>query len=121
MCVKWGIEYTDEWGEWFQSLTEAAQEEVAAVIGLLEQLGPQLSFPYSSGVESSRHGHMRELRTQVKGHPLRSLYAFDPRRVAILLIGGDKKGSDRWYEESVPVADRLYDDHLKIITDEGLI
>jgi hypothetical protein len=44
--------------------------------------------------------------------PYRVLYAFDPRRVAILLIGGDKTGNDRWYVEFVPQADRLYDEHL---------
>lgn len=121
MRPHWEVKYTDEWGEWFHSLSENAQDEVAAVIGLLERRGPQLPFPYSSGVESSRHGNMRELRVQVGGRPLRSLYAFDPRRVAILLIGGDKTGNDRWYEEFVPVADRLYDDHLRAIAEEGLI
>jgi hypothetical protein len=64
---------------------------------------------------------MRELRTQVKGRPFRTLYAFDPRRMAILLIGGDKKGDDRWYEVFVPWADDLYDEHLKILEEEGLI
>jgi hypothetical protein len=55
---------------------------------------------------------MRELRIQHQGSPYRVLYAFDPRRVALLLIGGDKTGNDRWYEENVPVADRIYDAHL---------
>lgn len=119
--MAWEIEYTDEWGAWFQELSEAAQDEVAAVVGMLEELGPQLPHPYTSGIASSRHGHMRELRIQVKGDPVRTLYAFDPRRVAILLIGGDKTGNDRWYDEFVPLADRLYDDHLKTIAKEGLI
>ena len=56
---------------------------------------------------------MRELRTQCEGRPLRTLYAFDPRRVAILLIGGDKTGNDRWYEQFVPKADEIYDQHLR--------
>ena len=64
---------------------------------------------------------MRELRTQHSGHPLRTLYAFDPRRTAILLIGGDKTGNDRWYVEFIPVADRLYDDHIEQLRMEGLI
>ena len=64
---------------------------------------------------------MRELRTQISGRPFRTLYAFDPRRTAILLIGGDKTSNDRWYEEFVPVADRLYDDHLEQLRMEGLI
>lgn len=61
---------------------------------------------------------MRELRIQHQGAPYRVLYAFDPGRVAILLIGGDKTGNDRWYEENVPVADRLYDEHLEQIERE---
>jgi len=64
---------------------------------------------------------MRELRTQHKGRPLRTLYAFDPRRTAILLIGGDKTGEDRWYDVHLPLADRLYDVHLKQLHLEGLI
>lgn len=115
------VEVTDEWLEWFEALSAEEQDEVAAVIGLLEVKGPHLPFPYSSGVTTSRHSHMRELRTQVRGRPLRTLYAFDPRRVAILLIAGDKTGDDRWYDVFVPKADRLYDEHLKILEEEGLI
>ncbi len=56
---------------------------------------------------------MRELRVQSRGHPLRVFYAFDPRRTAILLIGGDKTGDDRFYERMVPIADDLYDEHMR--------
>lgn len=87
---------------------------------LLEERGPALGFPHSSGGNGSKHGHMRELRTQHRGHPFRTLYAFDPMRNAILLIGGDKTGNDRWYEIKVPIADRLYDEHLKQLEKEGL-
>jgi len=62
---------------------------------------------------------MRELRTQSAGKPLRTLYAFDPLRTAILLLGGDKTGDDRWYEKFVPVADRLYGQHLDELKKEG--
>jgi hypothetical protein len=62
---------------------------------------------------------MREPRTQSSGKPLRTLYAFDPLRAAILLLGGDKTGDDRWYEKAVPVADRLYDQHLDELKQEG--
>ena len=64
---------------------------------------------------------MRELRVQHQGRPYRVLYAFDPRRAAILLIGGDKTGNERWYDEFVPIADRLYDAHLETLKREGLI
>jgi hypothetical protein len=64
---------------------------------------------------------MRELRTQHAGRPFRTLYAFDPRRMAILLISGDKTGDDRWYEVHVPIANKLYDQHLIELKREGEI
>jgi hypothetical protein len=118
MNGQWSVEYTDEFGEWWYSLNEREQEDVAAIVGLLEEKGPSLPFPYSSGVEGSRHSHMRELRVQHAGDPYRVLYAFDPRRAAILLFGGCKAGNDRWYDEHVPIADRLYDEHLRTL-EEG--
>jgi hypothetical protein len=109
----WEVEYTDEFGVWWKTLTEDAQIDVAACVGLLEQRGPNLGFPYSSSIKGSKHEHMRELRVQNLGKPLRVLYAFDPRRHAILLIGGNKTGKDRWYKKLVPIADKLYDEHLE--------
>ena len=115
----WVVEYTDEFLRWWESLDEAEQDSVAAVVLALETRGPGLPHPLSSGVKESRHGHMRELRVQHRGKPYRVLYAFDPRRVAILLIGGSKVGDDRWYEKFIPLADRLYDEHLREIDGEG--
>ncbi|UIF87754.1 type II toxin-antitoxin system RelE/ParE family toxin [Cupriavidus sp. UYPR2.512] len=117
----WEVEYTDELGAWWQDLTEAEQESIDASVRLLEQLGPNLGFPHSSGIGGSKHDHMRELRVQHAGRPYRILYAFDPRRCAILLIGGDKTGNNRWYEAHVPIADRLYDAHLETLRKEGQI
>src|SRR5262245_26508676 len=76
-------------------------------------LRPTLRFPQSSDVRASRHGNMRELRIQASGDPYRIFYAFDPRRVAILLIGGSKAGETQFYERMIPLADRLYDQHLE--------
>ena len=90
--MAWEVEYTDEFGLWWETLTEDEQDSVAVVVGLLEARGPHLPFPYSSGIAGSRHSHMRELRIQHAGDPYRILYAFDPRRVALLLIGGKKTG-----------------------------
>jgi hypothetical protein len=84
-------------------------------------MGPKLPFPYSSGINGSKHAHMRELRVQSGGCPLRVFYAFDPRRLAILLIGGDKTGDDRFYEKMIPIADDLYDTYIEEIKKEGLI
>jgi hypothetical protein len=119
--MRWEVEYTDEFGDWWNGLPEADQESLVASVRLLEERGPELGYPHSSGINGSKHSHMRELRTQRGGIPLRALYAFDPRRNAILLIGGDKTGNSRWYEAQVPIADRLYDEHLEQLRKEGLI
>lgn len=119
--MAWAVEYTDEFGAWWNGLTVAEQEDVAAVVVLLEERGPRLPFPYSSGIAASRHAHMRELRIQHRGRPYRVLYAFNPLRTAILLLGGAKGGDDRWYEANVPIADRLYDDHLEELRKEDLL
>jgi len=84
-------------------------------VSLIEKYGPSLPFPYSCSVIQSKHGNMRELRSQYAGKPFRTFYAFDPRRIAILLIGGDKTGDDRFYDVMVPKADKIYDIYLKEI------
>lgn len=117
----WDVEYTDEFGAWWHTLTETEQIAVDASVRLLELFGPALNFPHSAAVKGSRHGHLRELRTQCGGRPLRTLYAFDPRRTAILLIGGDKTGNGRWYEIHIRKADALYDEHLRQLRKEGLL
>lgn len=119
--MTWEVEYTDQFEEWWENLDEGEQDSITVSVTLLEQKGPSLPYPYSSSVTTSRHNHMRELRIQHKGNPYRVLYAFDSRRTAILLIGGTKVGQDRWYDEYVPIADRLYDKHLNLLKKEGLI
>jgi hypothetical protein len=115
----WEVEYTDEFEEWWKTLSEAEQKRVAFSVGLLEQFGPSLKFPHCTNVVQSRHGSMRELRSQCEGKPLRTFYAFDPGRTAILLIGGDKTGDDRFYDVMVPIADKIYDSYLKEIQEEN--
>lgn len=117
--VNWDVEYTDEFGAWWEELTEDEQIAITASVQLLETCGPHLGYPHSSGINGSQFSHMRELRTQCQGRPYRTLYAFDPRRVAILLIAGNKEGNERWYEEMIPVADQLYTEHLAQLKSEG--
>jgi hypothetical protein len=95
------VEYTDAFEAWWSGLDVEEQVSVAAVVEVLAEMGPSLSFPYSSDVKSSRQP-----------------YAFDPRRVAILLLGGAKTGGARWYERMVPGADRLYGRHLEALKRE---
>jgi hypothetical protein len=115
------VEFTDEFGRWWESLSEDEPDSVDYYVRLLEEHAAALKYPYSSGVEGSRFAHMRELRVQHAGRPYRVLYAFDPRRMAVLLIGGDKTGNDRWYEENVPRADDIYEAYIQELKREGLI
>lgn len=111
--MEWEVEFTDDFEGWWDTLTIAEQESVAAKVSLLEKFGPSLPRPHADKIESSKHQNMKELRIQHAGRPYRILFAFDPRRCAILLLGGDKTGNAHWYKENVPKADTIYDAHLK--------
>jgi hypothetical protein len=114
----WDVEFTDEFGEWWDALSEDEQDSLTVGVKLLQALGPELGRPYADTVKQSRHKNMKELRTQVHGNPLRTFYAFDPRRKAILLVGGCKGRDKRFYERMVPLADKLMDEHLQEIEKE---
>ena len=119
--MPWEVEFTDDFQEWWDCLSEDEQDEVAVSVRHIIEFGPALGFPHSSKVVTSRYPQMRELRTQSSGRPLRTLYAFDLRRTAVLLIGGDKTGNDHWYASFVPIADRLFDEHLNELRMEGQV
>jgi hypothetical protein len=119
--VSWDVEYTVDFEDWWNSLDEEEQDSVRASVELLMDVGPNLGRPHVDTVKDSMHSNMKELRTQHKGRPYRTFFAFDPRRTAILLIGGDKTGDDRFYQRMIPQADILYDVYLEEIKREGLI
>jgi hypothetical protein len=98
-------------------LDENEQIAIDAAVEVLEERGPALGRPLVDNVHRSRHANMKELRPL--GGDLRILFAFDPRRTAILLIGGDKSGRwNQWYAAMVPLADQLYDQHLADLAQE---
>lgn len=118
--MAWEVEFTAEFEAWWNTLTSDEQVEIDAKVRLLEERGPVLPRPHSDVIGQSRYANMKELRGRVTkpgGEPseLRVLYAFDPSRTAILLIGGDKTGNPDWYNQFVPIADDLFDEHLKEI------
>lgn len=119
--MSWNVEFTDEFSDWWDSQSESEQEALRSDVLLLVQKGPQLGRPTVDSINGSRHSNMKELRTQSQGKPLRTFFAFDPRRTAILLIGGDKTGDKRFYDRMIPIADGLYDDYLAELKKEGLI
>jgi len=119
--MSWNVEYTDEFSAWWDTLTASEQDDVETNVMLLIDEGPQLGRPHVDSLKGSKHSNMKELRTQSKGNPLRTFFAFDPRRTAILLIGGDKTGDKRFYDRMIPVADALYDNYLKALQKGGII
>ncbi len=117
----WKVEYTEEFEKWWFSLTESRQDDLVVSVQLLRNLGPSLPRPYADTVKGSKYSNMRELRTQSEGKPLRTFYAFDPLRHAILLIGGDKTGDKRFYEKMLRKAEKIYTKHLEELKNKGLI
>jgi hypothetical protein len=119
--VPYEVNITDEFESWWHGLTGAQQEDITARVELLKSHGPSLGRPVVDRITSSSFHNMKELRCSSDG-TLRVLFAFDPRRQAILLLGGDKTGNwDAWYHEAVPEADRLYAVYLEDLQQEGLI
>lgn len=109
----WKIIKTDTFGDWFTRQDNDAQSSVVEIITVLASYGPQLGRPYVDTIKDSRHPNMKELRIQSKGRPLRVLFAFDPKRNAVLLIGGDKTGDKRFYKKLIPIADDVFDKYLE--------
>jgi hypothetical protein len=71
-----------------------------------------LGRPYVDTIKGSAFTNMKELRVQYDGNPYRILFAFDPQRQAVLLIGGNKRGDKRWYEKNIPIAERRFAEYL---------
>ena len=113
--MAYAVEFTGEFEAWWDSLNADEQESVAFSVRLLEERGVHLKRPHADAIHGSRYANLRELRCQHEGRPYRVLYAFDPRRTAMLLIGGDKTGNPAWYEEFVPRAEKIYAQHLREI------
>ena len=121
--MKCEVECTDEFSSWYWGrLDRRERRDVGKAVDLLEEVGTDLGDPHSSEVKFSRHGRMRELRIQSGGQAIRVFYAFDPRRTAIVLLGGRKRGQERrFYRDHVRRADSIYDEYLRQLRREGLL
>ena len=116
----WQVLTTDIFDEWFDALDDTDRTNVIASLMVLEQKGPNLARPHVDSMKGSIHSNMKELRGQSKGNPLRAFFAFDPKRNAILLCAGNKKGNDkRFYKEMLPVADAEFTKHLNSLNLDG--
>ena len=117
--MRWKIIFDNDFESWFFAQDEDFQDEALAALRVLERRGPMLGRPRVDTVKGSRFPNMKELRVQFHGDPYRLLFAFDPERHAVVLVGGNKAGKKRWYKDNIPVADKRYQKHLDTSGLEG--
>lgn len=112
---KWTVQFCDEFVDEFPDLPEAVQDELAAMVLLLQAVGPELGRPHADTLNGSTYANMKELRFKADDGVWRAAFAFDPKRQAILLIAGDKAGvsEKRFYKRLIAKADKRFEAHLK--------
>ena len=101
---------TDEFVTWYQDLDDAASDDVDVAVEVLANVGVALGHPRSSSIKGASFP-LRELRIQSNGRPLRVFYAFDPKRQAVLILGGDKTGDGRFYETMIADCERIWKEY----------
>jgi hypothetical protein len=113
--MSWEVLVAPEFQAWLASIPHEGKQAVAVDLEVLRAVGPQLGRPQADHIKDSKHSNMKELRTTSGGNAYRILFAFDPFRRAVLLIGGDKNGQKkgRFYAALIKQADAIYDRHLK--------
>lgn len=118
----WNIILLAEVEDWYLGLCahdEFTAAKVEQAIEMLAEEGPSLGRPFVDRVKASRHHNMKELRPTRSDAHIRILFAFDPRRRAILCVAGEKSGLwDEWYRVNIPVADDRYDRWLSELAEE---
>jgi len=112
--VKWQVDLHDDFVREYRELPTDVQDELLALVALLEQFGPQLGRPHADTLNDSRHANLKELRLAAADGVWRVAFAFDPKREAILLVAGDKSGisEKRFYRQLIDTADARFDAHL---------
>ena len=103
----------DEFAAWLDRQEEDCRLRIMAHLDLLEERGPLLVRPYADTLKGSKITNLKELRVQYKGEPIRILFAFDPKQQAVIILGGSKEGDKRWYDANIPIAEKLFFEHLE--------
>lgn len=115
--MEWIIIFHPAFRDWLYEQEEEVQDSILAGLGLLKQEGPLLGRPYVDTLQGSQYPNLKELRVQYAGEPWRILFAFDPIRQAIILVGGNKTGDKRWYKKNIPIAEQRFTKHLETLED----
>jgi hypothetical protein len=101
----------EEVEHWFNALSPADRALASAAIDLLRDRGPLLGRPLVDRITGSKLHNLKELRPGSTGTTeARVLFIFDPKRRAVLLVGGDKSGHwQDWYKTNIPLAEQRYE------------
>ncbi|MBX9723620.1 MAG: type II toxin-antitoxin system RelE/ParE family toxin [Candidatus Obscuribacterales bacterium] len=111
--MTWTLIYLDHYENWLNEQEEELQDEAFAQLEVLKKFGPTLGRPRVDTLKSSKLANLKELRFFFKGAPIRILFAFDPKKQGVIMLGGDKTGDNRWYQRNIPIAEKLYAAHLE--------
>ncbi len=109
----WEIKQSADFQAWFLALPDYAKEKIIMGVEILSNISPSLGRPWVDTIKGSKLKNLKELRIDVKQNVFRILFIFDPKRIGILLVGGDKRGQKRFYETIIPLAENIYDSYLK--------
>ncbi|RJP27215.1 MAG: type II toxin-antitoxin system RelE/ParE family toxin [Candidatus Omnitrophota bacterium] len=110
--MEWIVLLDDDFENWLLQQDSGIRCEIFSKAGLLKIFGPSLGRPVVNTIHSSVFPNMKEMRIQYKGDPWRVLFAFDPIRRAILLVGGNKRGEKEWYKKTISIAEKRFQRHL---------
>ncbi len=108
----WEIKRSDEFHQWIQTIDDDAKEAIFKHLSILKKIGPTLGRPFVDTIKGSSIKNLKELRVQSKNRVIRVFFVFDPERNILLILGGDKKGNSRFYQEMVPQVEKLYKIYL---------
>lgn len=116
--MEWTVLLDDDFEAWLLEQTQVVRVGIASRIALLAKAGPALGRPQVDTLAGSTLTNLKELRIQIQGDPWRVLFVFDPKRQAIILVGGNKRGDKRWYRKNIPIAEERYRRYLESIKGE---
>ncbi len=114
--MQWSLIYHDEFAAWLAAQEEPLQDEALAHLEMLKDRGPLLGRPYVDTLKGSSLANLKELRFEIKRAPIRILFAFDPKRQAVILLGGNKQTTKRWYDINIPIAEKRFRQHVEALS-----
>lgn len=116
--MSWNILQSESFSDWFKELNDSTKKDILRAVSILEEKGPLLGRPFVDTLKGSDITNLKELRVQSLGNPFRIVFVFDPKRNALLLVGGNKKGVSRFYEKIILEAEEIYKEYLEVLNEE---